>query len=109
MHTLTLIHRNGDKRDVTARSIRYAGEWGWEDGRRIIIVVWGDLAGEYALDMHDFKLYAFGKGNGLKRKATDWQAADRVQALSVWYQMGGKHNGGAESREGRLRPKVFKM
>jgi len=79
---LTVVHDNGDKHTVKIVSAKYASNWKFAKG--ILIVKWGELCGEYAIDSRDGKVYAFGKGGGLRRTPTAWTAQNPSEVRATW-------------------------
>jgi hypothetical protein len=84
-HLLTLHHDNGDQKIVEVRAGKFVQDW--KKGRKILIVVWGDLAGEYGLDLQLNDLFQFTPGGGIKRMSLRWHAVDVKQAWRLWYQL----------------------
>lgn len=84
--TITLKHRNGETKEVAVSTVVFAKTL--QGSRSFLSVRWAPLAGEYAVDLHSGKLYAYGKGGGLRREPLDWEAADREQMLRIAKEMG---------------------
>jgi hypothetical protein len=82
METLELNHDNGDCRIVQVVNGLFSK--GWKKSRKILVIRWGDMAGDYALDIGDNHLYQFGMGSGIRRKALGWHAADLPKAKQIW-------------------------
>lgn len=82
---LELIHENGDKHTVTIRAGLFMQDW--KHGRKILMCVWGNLAGEYAFDIQRDCLFNFGPGGGLCRKSLRWHAVDIKEAWRIWYKV----------------------
>jgi len=82
---LVLVHDNGDKKEVIVTYADYKQIW--KVGKKLLVIKWGDLAGEYALNLEDNNLYEFGEGGGLRRRPTRWHALDHRQAWAIWYRM----------------------
>lgn len=85
---IVLIHSNGDRRTCSVRCAIFKDDW--KKARKILVIIWGDLAGEFALDIERNNLYNFGPGGGLRRHALQWSALDPKQAWKIWYELTGK-------------------
>lgn len=82
---LTLIHDNGDSHTVHVRCGIFMQNW--KHGRKILICVWGNLAGEFAFDIQRDNLFNFGPGGGLCRTPLKWHAQDIKEAWRIWYKI----------------------
>ena len=82
MYFLELKHDNGDVH--TALVVNGLFAQGWKKGRKILVIRWGDLAGDYALDIDDNNLYKFGVGSGIRRKALGWHAVNTKLTKEIW-------------------------
>lgn len=76
---LTLRHHNGDERTVKVRVALTS----WS-----LVLVWGDLAGEVALNLRSGCVHAYGKGGGVKRyPMVGWCVKDLSEARKLYEDM----------------------
>lgn len=85
LEKVVLVHQNGDRHTCIVRAAIFKD--GWKKARKVLIVVWGNLAGEFALDVERNQLFNFGPGGGLRRHALQWSAVDQKQVWAIWYKL----------------------
>ena len=90
---LVLIHiTTGDKHTVTVRCALSVPRGKGQKVRPILVVVWGNLAGEFAFDVERNALFSFGPSNGIRRMPMAWKAEDIQEAGRIWHEKTEKRN-----------------
>ena len=59
----------------------------WKTGRKILVIKFGDLTGQYAFDIDRDELYGFGPGGGIRRKPLGWHAVNPEIARRLFMEL----------------------